>query len=49
MGPKGFPPNMSHYIMFQTTAQSDKKIQSYWSGSEEYQNGVLIVAKVNVL
>ena len=49
MGPSGFPPNMSHELMFQTSAQSDKEIQSYQSANEGYQNGVLIMARVNVL
>ena len=49
MGPKWFAPNMPHEIMFQTSAQSDKAIQSYPSVSEGYQNGVLIVVKVNGL
>ena len=49
MGPSGFPPNMSQEIMFQTLAQSDKAIQSYPSANEGYRDGVLIVARVNVL
>jgi hypothetical protein len=49
MGPRRFPPNVSHEIMFQTLAQSDKAIQIYSSAKVGYQNGVLIVARVNVL
>ena len=49
MGPKGFPSNMSHDIMFQTLAQSDKGIQSYPYANEGYLNGVLIVERVHVL
>ena len=49
MGPSGFPPNMSHEVMFQTSAQSDKEIQSYPSANAGYRNGALIVATVNVL
>jgi hypothetical protein len=44
MGPKGFPPNLSQEIIFQTSAQSDKEIQSYPSDNEGCRNGVLIVA-----
>ena len=29
MGPKGFPPNMSHERMFQISTQSVEEIQSY--------------------
>ena len=49
MGPRGFPPNMSQHIMFQTSAQSDKAIQIYPSANEGCRNGVLIVAGLNVL
>ncbi|CAF4360339.1 unnamed protein product, partial [Adineta steineri] len=45
MGPRGFHPNMSHKIMFQTSAQFDKEIQSYPSANTGYRNGALIVAK----
>ena len=49
MGQRGFPPNVSHENMFQTAAQSDKAIQSYPSAKAGYRNGVLIVARENVL
>ena len=49
MGPRVLPPNMSQEIMFQTSAQSDKEIQSYPSANEGFRNGVLIVAGLNVL
>jgi hypothetical protein len=49
MGPRGFPPNVSQYLMFQTSAQSNKAIQSYLSANEGCQSGVLIVAGLNVL
>ena len=49
MGPRGFPPNVSQDIMFQTSAQSDMEIQSYPSANEGCRNGVLIVAMLNVL
>ena len=49
MGIKGLPPNMSHEIMFQTLAESDKEIQSYPFANARYRNGALIVARVNVL
>jgi hypothetical protein len=49
MGPRGFPPIFSKNIMFQTSAQSDKAIQSYPSTNEGCRNGVLIVAGLNVL
>ena len=49
MGPMGFPPNMSQDIMFQTSSQSDKEIQSYPSANEGCRNGVLIMAGLNVL
>jgi hypothetical protein len=49
MGPRGFHPNMSHEIMFQTMAQSDKEIKSYPSANARYRNGALIVTRVNVL
>ena len=44
MGLRGFPPTMFQEIMFQTSAQSDKAIQSYPSANEGCRNGVLIVA-----
>jgi hypothetical protein len=34
MGPRGFPPNVSQEIMFQTSVESDKEIQSYPSANE---------------
>ena len=49
MGLEGFPPNVSHEIMFQASAQSDKAIQSYPSAYEGCRNGVLIVEGLNVL
>ena len=49
MGPSGFPHDVYHELMFQTSAQSDKEIQSYPSAKAEYRNGVLIVARENVL
>ena len=49
MGPRVFPPNMSHELMFQTSAQSDEAIQSYPYVNGGYQNGALIVTRVNVL
>jgi hypothetical protein len=49
MGPMVFPPNMSQEIIFQTSIQSDKAIQSYPFANEGFQNGVLIVARINVL
>jgi hypothetical protein len=49
MGPRGFPPNVSQDLMLQTSAQSDKAIQSYPFANEGCQNGVLIVARLNVL
>ena len=49
MGPRGFHPNLSQEPIFQTSTQSDKENQSYPSTNEGYQNGVLIVARVNVL
>ena len=48
MGPRG-PPNVSQELMFQTSAQSDKEIQSYPSANESCRNGVLIAAGLNVL
>ena len=41
---RGFPPNMSHHIILQILAQSDKEIQSDPSANE-----ALIVARVNVI
>ena len=49
MGPMGFPPNMSHDIMLQTSSQYDKAVQIYSSTNAGYLNGVLIVARVDVL
>ena len=49
MGPRGFPPNVSQELMFQTSAQSDKEMQSYPSANEGFRNGVLIMAGLNVL
>ena len=49
MGQRGFHPNVSQDIMFQTSTQSDKETQSYPSANEGYRNGVLIVVRVNVL
>jgi hypothetical protein len=49
MGLRGFPPNFSQELMFQTSAQLDKEIQSYPSANEGCRNGVLIVARLNVL
>lgn len=49
MGQRGFPPNESQEIIFQTSAQSDKEIQSYPSANEGCWNGVLIVAGINFL
>ena len=49
MKPMGFSPNVFHELMFQTSAQSDKAIQSYPSANEGYRNGVLIVARLNAL
>ena len=49
MGLRGFPPNVSQELIFQTSAQSDKEIQSYPSTNAGYRNGALIVARVNVL
>ena len=49
MGERGLPPNVSHDLMFQTSSQSDKAIQSHQSANEGYQNGALIKARVNVL
>ena len=46
MVPRGFPPNESQELIFQTSAQSDKAIQSYPSANEGCRKGVLIVAKV---
>ena len=49
MGPRGFNPNVSQEIMFQTSSQSDKEIQIYPSANEGFRNGVLIIARLNVL
>ena len=43
MGARELPPNVSQEIILQTSAQSDKAIQSYPSA------GVLIVARINFL
>ena len=39
MGQKWFPPKVSHGIMFQSLAQSDKEIQSYPSAKEGTEMG----------
>ena len=49
MGQKGFPPNESQELRFQTSAPSDKEIQSYPSANEGFRNRVLIVARLDVL
>ena len=49
MGPRVFPPDESQEIMFQTSAQYDKEIQSYQSANKGYRNGVLIKVRINVL
>jgi hypothetical protein len=49
MGIGGLPPNVSYYIVFQTSPQSDKTTQSYPSANAGYRNGALIVARENVL
>jgi hypothetical protein len=49
MGPSGFPSNLSQGHIFQTSAQSDKSIQIYPSANQGCRNGVLIVARINVL
>ena len=49
MGPKVFPPNVSQDIIFQTSSQSHKEIQSYPSANEGFRNGALIVAGLKVL
>ena len=49
MGPRVFPPSMSQEIMFQTSTQSDKEIQSYPFANEGCRNGVLTVVGLNVL
>ena len=49
MGPRGFPPFMSHELMYQTSSQSVKEIQSYWSASARYQIWVLMVVRENDL
>jgi hypothetical protein len=49
MGLRGFPPNVSQEIIFQTSAQSDKALKIYPSANEGCRNGVLIVAGLNVL
>ena len=49
MGQRVFPPNVSQELMFQTSSQSDKAIQSYPSANEGFRNGVLIVVGLNVL
>ena len=49
MGQRGFHPNMSHELIFQISAQSNKEIQSYSSANAGYQNGVLIMVSINEL
>ena len=50
MGPRVFHPNESQEPIFQTSAQSDKAIQSYPSANEGgLRDGVLIVAGINFL
>ena len=49
MGLEGFPPNVSHELMFQASYKSDKEIQSYLSAKAGYRNGALIMARENVL
>ena len=49
MGPKGFPPWMSHDPMFQTLAQSINEIQSYWYANVGYRIWVLMVVRANDL
>ena len=49
MGQRILPPNVSQELMFQTSTQSNKAIQSYPSANEGCRNGVLIVAGLNVL
>ena len=40
IGPRVFPPKVSQYLMFQTSTQSDKAIQSYPSAKAGYRNGL---------
>ena len=49
MGQKGFPSNMFHEIIFQTSSQYDKEMQSYSPCSVGYRTGVLMVVRVNEL
>ena len=49
MGLGGLPPKESNELMFQTETQSDKEIQSYLSAKARYRNGVVVVARENVL
>ena len=49
MGPRVFPHNVSQELIFQTSAQFDKEIQSYTSANEGCRNGALIVAGLNFL
>ena len=49
MGLGVFPPNMYHELMFETSTQFNKAIQSYPSANAGYQNEALIVARENVL
>ena len=49
MGPRGFPHWISHEIMFQTSAQSVKAIQSYWSANVGYRIWVLMLVSENDL
>jgi hypothetical protein len=49
MGTRGFTPWMSHEIIFQTSNQYVKEIQSYWSANAGYRNWVLMVVRANDL
>ena len=49
MGPWGFLPWMSHEPMFQTSDQSVREIQSYWSPSAGYWIWVLMEVRKNDL
>jgi hypothetical protein len=46
MRQKGFPPNFSQDLMFQTSAQSDKEIQSYPSANDGYRKQGINCGKV---
>ena len=47
MGPRGFPPWISHEPMFQITTQYVVAIQIYWSASAGYRIWVLMVVREN--